>query len=397
MAVDKIDTKGLIPTTNSSTNQVNSQIFTTNQNASMNVAESGGTFSFLYDPSISEPILDIKNDDDNLYVTKISNYNNFYYKRGYHYKNNAFPSGGYSTAMNMYSDNWDRSWYSKQGYNNASKFDNYTVLANCVGWANARVLEVWNRALKNGYIKYDASKQGYFLKNGSPITGRVYDNVTGNGPTPPACNAVNFYKYWPTATGWSKGSEPKVGALIVWGAHYSTSGNPGHVAFVEKVEDNGDIIISESSAANSGIHWLVQLYKLKKSNGYTRYYDHVLVGFCYSPVCELASSNGYRTVTEFGGIIEPTPEQIEAYNKAVENISGLTVEVEFDPNDKVEIVWLGSKDPNGDFSIKSRVNNMGVIGIVGNKINGAKFPYPVRPINSNYIIGYYRWEDLKRV
>jgi len=35
------------------------------------------------------------------------------------------------------------------------------------------------------------------------------------GTRPPACNAVNFYKYWPTAVGWSKGPEPKVGALIV--------------------------------------------------------------------------------------------------------------------------------------------------------------------------------------
>lgn len=365
---------------------------------STNMAETTGTFSFLYDSSISNTIKDIKDESNNLYVTKISNYNNYYYKPS-HTRSGASPASGYSSAMNMYYDNWERSWYSSQGYSNAGKFDDGTVLANCVGWANGRVIEVWNRALKSGYIKYDSSKQSYVLKNGAAIEGKVYDGQNtgslGVGTRPPACNAVNFYKYWPTAVGWSKGPEPKVGALIVWGAHYSTEGNPGHVAFVEKVEDNGDIIISESSAANSGIHWLVQTYTLRKSNNYQRYYDHVLVGFCYSPVCQLASANDARTLVEFGGIIDPSSEDIEAYEKALENLRGVKIQKEFKVNDIVKIVWLGCKDPNGNYAeIKNRVNNNGLIGIICKKIDGATYPYAVKALNSNKIVGYYKWNCL---
>ena len=94
---------------------------------STNMAETTGTFSFLYDSSISNTIKDIKDESNNLYVTKISNYNNYYYKPS-HTRSGASPASGYSSAMNMYYDNWERSWYSSQGYSNAGKFDDGTVM-----------------------------------------------------------------------------------------------------------------------------------------------------------------------------------------------------------------------------------------------------------------------------
>ena len=62
-----------------------------------------------------------------------------------------------------------------------------------------------------------------------------------------------------------------------------------------------------------------------------------MVGFCYSPVCQLASANDMRTVVEYGGTVEPTSEQEEAYEEAVRRLSGLEMQKEFKINDLVKI------------------------------------------------------------
>ena len=55
-------------------------------------------------------------------------------------------------------------------------------------------------------------------------------------------------KTWWTTTTWQKGSEPKVGAICVWG---SSSVQYGHVAVVERVNDDGSVLISQSNYTRS--------------------------------------------------------------------------------------------------------------------------------------------------
>lgn len=71
--------------------------------------------------------------------------------------------------------------------------------------------------------------------------------------------------------------EPQFGAVVVWSGNYY-----GHVAVVEEVADNGDILISESS-------WRGYIFKtqwLKKSENYANGYGLVFQGFYIAPEIE---------------------------------------------------------------------------------------------------------------
>lgn len=94
------------------------------------------------------------------------------------------------------------------------------VLSNCVGYAYGRFNEIGG---------YNACK--YLV------------------PT----NAENFPEH---RTGMAIGTEPQLGAVIVWqkGATLSGSDGAGHVAVVEKIFDDGSILISQSGW-NSSVFW----------------------------------------------------------------------------------------------------------------------------------------------
>ncbi|MFW6359637.1 MAG: CHAP domain-containing protein [Chroococcales cyanobacterium] len=48
-----------------------------------------------------------------------------------------------------------------------------------------------------------------------------------------------------------KGINPQVGAIAVWEAGVNGAGSVGHVAVVERVYDDGSILISESNWAGT--------------------------------------------------------------------------------------------------------------------------------------------------
>lgn len=76
--------------------------------------------------------------------------------------------------------------------------------------------------------------------------------------------------------GYETGSTPKLGSIIVW-KHTKKSG--GHVAFIEEIKSNGDLVVSMSG-------WNSFLFKTKtitKASGYV-YSDYAVVGFIYPPV-----------------------------------------------------------------------------------------------------------------
>ena len=78
--------------------------------------------------------------------------------------------------------------------------------------------------------------------------GRAYE-ITGNKPQSGLTG--NAYTWWNGAAGkYSRGSEPKVGAIAVWKSNMPYSGGCGHVAIVEKIE-NGKVYISESGYPNT--------------------------------------------------------------------------------------------------------------------------------------------------
>lgn len=95
----------------------------------------------------------------------------------------------------------------------------------------------------------------YYKSDGSPILGnctwyawgRIWE-LTGKAPLDAGFTG-NAYEWWGANNKSGKyktGYKPKVGALAVWKSSLSGSGGFGHVAIVEKIENN-KIYISESS------------------------------------------------------------------------------------------------------------------------------------------------------
>jgi hypothetical protein len=86
----------------------------------------------------------------------------------------------------------------------------------------------------------------------------------------------NANTYWGHADGYARGQEPRLGAVLCLGG-----GGYGHVAIVEEIFDNGDIMVSESNYGRAVFEY-VRRYK---STGYMRSGGSVggFQGFIYHP------------------------------------------------------------------------------------------------------------------
>ena len=140
----------------------------------------------------------------------------------------------------------------KGGYNRAAEINTKThsCLPNCCGMAHGRWLESQKQT---DYKKYDKLPTG---------------------------NAENYYGY--TKDGYKRGQTPKVGAIMCWRkgkAGYEKDG-AGHVAFVEKVYDNGDVLTSNSAYGGSRYY----TKKYLKSKNYYMGTNYVFQGFIYNPI-----------------------------------------------------------------------------------------------------------------
>ena len=108
--------------------------------------------------------------------------------------------------------------------------------------------------------------------------GRLYE-LTGEKPRLSTGNAENWYPN--TADGYKRSATPKLGAVACWrkGQAYNESDGCGHVAIVEEIKPNGDIVCSNS--AYGGTRFYMKTYS--KSAGYN---DGALTfqGFILPPV-----------------------------------------------------------------------------------------------------------------
>jgi len=133
---------------------------------------------------------------------------------------------------------------SKGGHNRCILITGKSCLPNCVGYAWGR----WRELL-----------------------GKAHNLSLGN--------AENWYPN--TADGYKRGKTPKLGAVICWrkGQTYNEGDGAGHVAVVEEIKSNGDIVTSES--VYGGERFRTRTYT--KASGY-KLANHVFQGFIYPPV-----------------------------------------------------------------------------------------------------------------
>jgi surface antigen len=153
------------------------------------------------------------------------------------------------------SDNKYYIHYTAGGYNTCIKVNKNWVLPNCVGYAQGRLLEMMGATAANWKL--------------------------------PACNAEDWIE---TAqkNGLKTGQTPKVGAVICWqkGKIRTGSDGAGHVAVVEQVKANGDIVISQSGYKkyNGAYYANFWTQTITKKSGYSFGSAYKFRGFIYCPV-----------------------------------------------------------------------------------------------------------------
>lgn len=86
----------------------------------------------------------------------------------------------------------------------------------------------------------------------------------------------NACSYYEKDDGYARGKTPKLGAIICWSGGKK---GDGHVAFVEKIYSNGDILTSNS--AYGGRRYFTK--KITKKSGYKFSKIYKFQGFIYSP------------------------------------------------------------------------------------------------------------------
>lgn len=86
----------------------------------------------------------------------------------------------------------------------------------------------------------------------------------------------NAKSYYGKNDGYERGKTPKLGSIIC----FDKKNGYGHVAFVEEIKKNGDILTSNSGY--SGTRFFTKT--LKKSNNYKYSNAYIFQGFIYPPV-----------------------------------------------------------------------------------------------------------------
>lgn len=108
--------------------------------------------------------------------------------------------------------------------------------------------------------------------------GRFYE-ILGYSHNLSRGNAEDWYGN--KADGYKRGQTPKLGAIICWrkGETWNESDGAGHVAVVEVIKPNGDIVTSES--VYGGERFRTRTYT--KASGYALK-NHVFQSFIYPPI-----------------------------------------------------------------------------------------------------------------
>lgn len=138
--------------------------------------------------------------------------------------------------------------YKYGGYNTSCVINTNTgyVLANCVGYCQGRLLELLN-----------CNKTNWTL---------------------PACNAEDWMDI-AKQNGMQTGVDAKLGAVICWkqGNTWNSADGAGHIAIVEEIKDNGDLVVSSSHYNGCMFDVMV----ITKASGYAYRTGFVFQGFIY--------------------------------------------------------------------------------------------------------------------
>lgn len=204
----------------------------------------------------------------------------------------------------------------------------------------------------------------YELTNNRP------DGGTGEGHGKKLCtsDAGEWYNYNINLgdKGYPYGQTPKLGAIICW----EKPGAAGHVAVVEEINENGDIVTSNSGYRSSTYFWTETI---TKSSGYSRQ-GYVFQGFIYldtefgpierEPRIISIVSDNPRKMTIYGSTNSSKGEEVLIY---VKWNSPTVSQSEYD-------VAVNTSDPSFALTIEKprRANSVAVLPVRGT-VSGAVY------------------------
>lgn len=142
--------------------------------------------------------------------------------------------------------------------------------------AYTKRLQAPSKSNKYYYSDNPFYKAGYGLPNCTCYAwGRFYE-ISGTRPKLSTSNAENW---WGHNDGYKRGKTPQLGAVICWskGRVGVGSDGAGHVGIVEKIYDDGSILVGQSGWRASRVFWTTKVSKGYALSGYK------FQGFIYNP------------------------------------------------------------------------------------------------------------------
>ena len=221
--------------------------------------------------------------------------------------------------------------YKFGGYNTCIVINDKTgyVMPNCVGYAQGRLLEILGKKAVDWKL--------------------------------PACNAEDWIDK-AKENGLETGKTPKLGAVICWraGKTHNSSDGAGHVAVVEEIKANGDIVVSNSAYNGDEFY----LKTITKASGYVYSNERPFVGFVYCGI-EFETKSETEKSSELKSGMKISLNKTPCYK---------TASAAYNYDTKSGLFWLWSNEVvNGRIRITNKPERVGVAGQVTCWIKVADF------------------------
>ena len=190
------------------------------------------------------------------------------------------------------------------------------------------------------------------MPNGTAYAwGRLYE-LTGKRYTALTGNAEDFIASAVRA-GLKTGNTPKLGAIICWraGQVKNSSDGAGHVAVVEEIKANGDIVVSQSAWKSTEFY----LTTITKASGYTYDASRPFQGFIYNGI-EYEDAIQTTTINEIRAGLKVELRSVHSYSSE----SALS---SYGVRSGTYYLW-DANPKNGRIRVTNAANKVGVPGQV---------------------------------
>ncbi len=250
------------------------------------------------------------------------------------------------------------------GYNYCIMIEGYSVLPNCVGYAWGRWREILN--------KFTTLSRG---------NAEIWWGNTGDG--------------------YSRGSTPKIGAVICWrkGVAGVSSDGAGHVGIVERINDDGTITVSNSAYKSTKFYLTTLRYPYNVGTNY------FFQGFIYLPSDVVVDPDPSKSITELAnevinGVWGNNPDRKNRLEAAGYDYDAVQNEVnsilsspsDLKVGDKVKIVAVGNASSDGSGNTAFGV---GYERYILNIYDDRLYPYQVG--NDSGTTGFYQKGALTKI